>query len=116
MTKTEPSAPKGASGAPASAAPSPQGMRARVLRTAYWQRTRRLTGSLLLAWFLSTFCAIYFARELATITLFGWPLSFYLAAQGISLLYLCILGIYAWRMRAYDAQLRAATATQESPP
>jgi putative solute:sodium symporter small subunit len=87
----------------------------RALRAGYWQRTRRLTGALLLAWFSSTFCAIFFARELATLTLFGWPLSFYLAAQGISLLYLLILAIYAWRMRRYDAQLHAATQALERP-
>ena len=45
-----------------------------------------------------------------SIPLFGWPRSFYLAAQGISLLYLLILGVYAWRMRGYDAALHAATA------
>jgi putative solute:sodium symporter small subunit len=87
----------------------------RALRTHYWQRTRRLTGALLLAWFASTFCAIFFARELSTLTLFGWPLSFYLAAQGISLLYLLILAIYAWRMGRHDAQLRAATKLVEPP-
>jgi putative solute:sodium symporter small subunit len=87
----------------------------RTLRASYWQRTRRLTAFLLLTWFGATFCAVFFARELATLTLFGWPLSFYLAAQGISLLYLLILAIYALRMRRYDAQLRAATSTLEPP-
>ncbi len=87
----------------------------RTLRASYWQRTQRLTGGLLLVWFCATFCAVFFARELATLTLFGWPLSFYLAAQGISLLYLLILAIYAWRMRRYDTQLHAATSALEPP-
>lgn len=87
----------------------------RTLRASYWRRTRRLTGWLLLSWFGATFGAVFFARELAALTLFGWPLSFYLAAQGIALLYLLILAVYAWRMRRYDAQLRAATRTLEPP-
>jgi len=35
-------------------------------------------------------------------TVFGWPLSFYLAAQGASLVYLAIIGAYAWQMRRLD--------------
>lgn len=72
----------------------------------HWQRTRRLSGLLLLLWLLTTFGAAFFARELAGLNLFGWPLSFYLAAQGGCLVYLAILGIYAWRMRRLDRQWR----------
>jgi putative solute:sodium symporter small subunit len=68
----------------------------------HWQRVRRLTAQLLLAWFAVTFCVIFFARELSAFTLFGWPLSFYMAAQGTILIYLAIVAIYAWRMRRLD--------------
>ena len=74
--------------------------------SAHWQRTRRLSGLLLLLWPLTTFGAAFFARELAGLNLFGWPLSFYLAAQGGCLVYRAILGIYAWRMRRLDRQWR----------
>jgi putative solute:sodium symporter small subunit len=72
----------------------------------YWRATRRLTAALLLAWIATGFLAVFFARELADLTLFGWPLSFYLAAQGASLVYLAIIGIYAWRMRRLDRRHR----------
>jgi putative solute:sodium symporter small subunit len=72
----------------------------------YWRSTRRLTAILLLAWIATGFLAIFFARELANLTIFGWPLSFYLAAQGASLVYLAIIGIYAWRMRRLDRHHR----------
>jgi putative solute:sodium symporter small subunit len=72
----------------------------------YWRRTRRLTAVLLVAWIATGFLAIFFARELANLTIFGWPLSFYLAAQGASLVYLAIIGIYAWRMRRLDRHHR----------
>ena len=71
---------------------------------AYWRSTRRLTAILLLAWIATGFLAVFFARELANLTIFGWPLSFYLAAQGASLVYLAIIGIHAWRMRRLDRQ------------
>jgi putative solute:sodium symporter small subunit len=72
-------------------------------RAAYWRRTRRLTQLLLAIWFGVTFTVIFFARELAGLTLFGWSVSFYLAAQGAILVYLAIIGIYALRMRRLDA-------------
>jgi putative solute:sodium symporter small subunit len=74
--------------------------------TKHWRATRRLTAILLLAWLLTGFLAVFFARELAGLTIFGWPLSFYLAAQGASLVYLALIGIYAWRMRRLDRQYR----------
>ncbi len=72
----------------------------------YWRGTRRLTAILLAAWLATSFLAVFFARELAGLTIFGWPLSFYLAAQGASLVYLAIVGIYAWRMRRLDRRHR----------
>ncbi|MES2160558.1 MAG: DUF4212 domain-containing protein [Pseudomonadota bacterium] len=79
-------------------------------RAQHWHKTRRLTVILLLVWLATGFCAAYFARELAGLSVFGWPLSFYLAAQGASLVYLAILAVYAWRMRKLDraAQERGA--------
>jgi len=72
-------------------------------RALHWRRTRRLTAILLGLWLVTGFCTVYFARELAQITIFGWPLSFYMAAQGASLVCLAIIGFYAWRMRQLDA-------------
>jgi putative solute:sodium symporter small subunit len=74
-------------------------VRARAL---HWRRARRLTAILLLVWFGATFCTIYFARELSAVTVFGWPLSFYLAAQGVALVYLAIIGVYALAMERLD--------------
>ncbi|MES2018626.1 MAG: sodium/substrate symporter small subunit [Pseudomonadota bacterium] len=71
-------------------------------RAAHWRRTRKLTAALLALWLATTFCTVFFARELASITVAGWPLSFYLAAQGASLVYLAILGVYALLMNRID--------------
>jgi putative solute:sodium symporter small subunit len=68
----------------------------------WWRRTRRLTLLLLALWFALTFVTIFFARELSQLVLFGWSLSFYLAAQGALLGYLALIGIYALCMRRLD--------------
>jgi putative solute:sodium symporter small subunit len=71
-------------------------------RAAHWVRARRLIALLLALWLATSFCTVFFARDLAHLSVFGWPLSFYLAAQGASLTYLAIIGAYAWRMRILD--------------
>jgi putative solute:sodium symporter small subunit len=79
-------------------------------RERHWQRTRRMTALLLGLWLATTLVPLFFARELARFTLFGWPLSFYLAAQGAALVYLAIVGVYTWRMRRIDAQYQRELA------
>lgn len=70
--------------------------------TPYWRQTRRMTLHLLLLWFVVTFLSIFFARDLAAYTLFGWPVSFFMAAQGSTLIYFAIVAFYAWRMGQLD--------------
>jgi putative solute:sodium symporter small subunit len=89
---------------PAAPADLDAGRRARLLhaRAAHWRATRRLTVLLLTLWLVTGFCTVFFARALSGLSVFGWPLSFYMAAQGASLVYLAIIGAYAWRMRLLD--------------
>jgi putative solute:sodium symporter small subunit len=82
-------------------------------RIEYWRRTRRLTAWLLAIWFVLTFAVIFFARELTNFTLFGWPLPFYMAAQGLILVYLAIIGIYARQMKRLDQSMKDAAANDQ---
>ena len=68
----------------------------------YWAKNLRLTGILLAIWFVATFVIGYFARELASITLFGWPLPFYMGAQGSLIIYVVIIWYYARTMGRLD--------------
>ncbi len=68
----------------------------------YWQRTRRLTLGLLAVWALLAFVPVYFARELSWQVL-GWPLSFWLASQGVVLGFVAIVHVYARRMDRLEA-------------
>ena len=74
----------------------------------YWRRTVRLTMGLLAIWFIVTFVAAFFARELAAFEFFGWPVSFYVAAQGALIVYVLIVWYYARRMRRLDEEYDVA--------
>jgi putative solute:sodium symporter small subunit len=69
----------------------------------YWQRARILTLILLAVWLLTTISVVAFARQLSTVSLWGWPLHYYFASQGATLVYLAIVGLYAWIMQRLDA-------------
>ena len=64
-------------------------------REAYWRAVRRWTLGLLLVWAGVTFGVAYQARTLE-FNWFGWPFSFWVAAQGAPLVYLALVGLYAW--------------------
>lgn len=60
-----------------------------------WAGQRSLTLWLLLMWTFSSFGVAWFAPQLSAINFFGWPLSFYMAAQGSPLLFILLIGVYA---------------------
>jgi putative solute:sodium symporter small subunit len=70
----------------------------------YWRKNLVITGILLFVWFVFTFVEIWFARELNTITFFGWPLAFWFSAQGSLAIYVAIIGIYAYLMGNLDKE------------
>jgi putative solute:sodium symporter small subunit len=69
----------------------------------YWRKNLRITAVLLAIWFGVTFGVSYFARELS-FTFFGWPFSFWMAAQGSLVVYGLIIGFYAWYMGRLDIE------------
>ncbi len=67
----------------------------------YWRTNLRLIAAGLLLVFVATFGVTFYARELDLVVL-GWPLGFWLTAQGALLLYLLIVAGYAWFMNRLD--------------
>lgn len=67
----------------------------------YWQKNLRLTALLLMLWFGVTFGVSFFARELS-FSFFGWPFSYWVAAQGALVVYVLIIGFYAYCMNRLD--------------
>jgi putative solute:sodium symporter small subunit len=72
-------------------------------RRRYWRTNLSLTATLLSLWFVVTFGVGYFARDLS-FDFFGWPFSFWMAAQGAPAVYVLIVGFYAWYMNRLDAK------------
>ncbi len=70
----------------------------------YWRKNLMLTGVLLFIWFVATFVLAWYAVPLAEIKFFGWPFSFYMAAQGSLIIYVVIIGVYALQMRKWDIE------------
>ena len=70
---------------------------------AYWQKNLRMTAILLAIWFVVTFVASWYARELNEITFIG-PLGFYMGAQGSLVIYVLIIWFYASYMGKLDIE------------
>jgi putative solute:sodium symporter small subunit len=68
----------------------------------YWRRNLKMTALLLAVWFAVSFVVSFFARDLAEITVMGFPLGFYMGAQGAPLIYLVIIWWYARYMNGLD--------------
>ncbi len=73
----------------------------------YWHKNLRLTALLLLIWFIATFVVSWFARDLQFVTIMGFPFPFYMAAQGALLIYVMLVGYYAYRMGKLDREYNA---------
>ena len=70
----------------------------------YWHRNLKMTAILLSIWFVVTFVVSFFARELSGITILGFPLGFYMGAQGALIVYVAIIWYYARYMNALDKE------------
>ena len=73
----------------------------------YWRKNLRITAFLLSIWFFVTFVLIYFARDL-DFKFFGWPFSFWVAAQGALVVYCVIIWYYARYMNKLDIEYGVA--------
>ena len=73
-------------------------------RKKYWRRTLRITAILLSIWFLVTYVVIWFAVPLNQFTFLGFPLAFYMGAQGSLVVYVVLIVFYAWYMNRLDSE------------
>ena len=70
----------------------------------YWHKNLIVTAILLFIWFLVTFVEGWYARELNAYTFLGFPLGFYMSAQGSLAIYVILIGTYAWYMNRLDKE------------
>ena len=70
----------------------------------YWHKNLVITAILMVVWFIATFVEGWYARDLNNITFFGFPLGFYMSAQGSLAIYVILIGVYAWYMNRLDKE------------
>lgn len=74
----------------------------------YWRKNLRVTAILMAIWFVITYVAGYFAPQLNQMTFIGFPLGFYMAAQGSLIIYVVMIFYYAWYMNKLDNEYGVA--------
>ena len=70
----------------------------------YWRKNLVITAILMAIWFLVTFVEAWYARELNGYTFLGFPLGFYMSAQGSLIVYVVIIWFYQRYMNRLDVQ------------
>jgi putative solute:sodium symporter small subunit len=79
----------------------------------YWSKNVTLTMILLAIWFVITYVIGYYARELESITILGFPLPFYMGGQGALVIYVIMIFFYAVRMNKLDKDYNVAEEEEE---
>ena len=69
---------------------------------AYWAENRRLTTITLVIWAVVSFGAAFFVEALNTIVIFGFPLGYYMGAQGSLIVFVALIFNYSSMMNAID--------------
>jgi putative solute:sodium symporter small subunit len=69
--------------------------------TSLQSKVRRLTATCLLVWFGVTLAPVWAASHPGW-QLWGWPLDFWMAAQGCVLIYLALVSYFAWQVNRWE--------------
>jgi putative solute:sodium symporter small subunit len=76
----------------------------------YWGRTKRLMITCLVIWAIFGFGIHLFAKTLNQIVILGFPLGFYMAAQGSLIIFVLLIFWFARRQDAIDRECGVAEA------
>jgi putative solute:sodium symporter small subunit len=79
------------------------------------RKIRLLTGALLLAWTLTAFGWVWFARGL-DFKIGDWSISFWMAAQGSVLIFLLLTVVNAWCVNRWEKDQEDEEAAKSSEP
>ena len=78
------------------------------VREAHWRKTSRLMWIIMILWFVFSFGIHFFARPLNTIVIYGFPLGFYMAAQGSLIALVVQLFVFARQQDNIDREFGVA--------
>ncbi|MCY3768179.1 MAG: DUF4212 domain-containing protein [Gammaproteobacteria bacterium] len=71
-------------------------------RVTHWNRTKRLMIVTLVIWFVFSFVVHWFANALNSISFLGFPLGFYMAAQGSEIIFVVLIFWFARMQHKID--------------
>ncbi|MCS6932878.1 MAG: DUF4212 domain-containing protein [Acetobacteraceae bacterium] len=75
-----------------------------AVAAAYWRKTSGLMWLMLGIWFVFSFAVHIFAPSLNSVRIFGFPLGFYMAAQGSLIAFVVALFWFAKRQNEIDEE------------
>jgi putative solute:sodium symporter small subunit len=81
---------------------SPAGLHTPEASAAHWRRTRRLTLFVVIVWAIFALGIHCFATALNAMTFLGFPLGYYMAAQGSLIVFVLLVLFQNWRQDAID--------------
>jgi putative solute:sodium symporter small subunit len=70
----------------------------------YWAENIKLTAIILFIWFVVTYVAIFFSPELNNIVIYGFPMGYYMGAQGSLIIFVILIFWYAFAMNKKDKE------------
>ena len=78
------------------------------VRKAHWAKTKTLTITVLVIWFFFSFVVHWFADSLNAVSFLGFPLGFYMAAQGSLIAFVILIFFLAHRQGKIDEEFGVA--------
>ena len=70
----------------------------------YWAYNVKLTTFTMVIWFVVTYVAIFFAPQLDKIVILGFPMGYYMGAQGSLIVFVWLIFNYALKMNKADIE------------
>jgi putative solute:sodium symporter small subunit len=70
----------------------------------HWARTQGLMWTMFVLWLIFSFVVHFFVESLNKIVILGFPLGFYMAAQGSLIAFVIMLFVFASRQDAIDRE------------
>ena len=70
----------------------------------YWSKTSRLMWTIFALWLFFSFVVHLFAVQLNKIVILGFPLGFYMAAQGSLIAFVLLIFWFAYRQNKIDEE------------
>ncbi|MCB1475437.1 MAG: DUF4212 domain-containing protein [Rhodobiaceae bacterium] len=75
---------------------------------AWWSKTKGLMITTLIIWFIFSFGIHFFVDSLNKIVILGFPLGFYMAAQGSLIVFVILIFWFAGRQDSIDREFGVA--------